>query len=127
MPQISGGPLNGVYKFSQLHFHWGDNDTFGSEDLIEGHSFPMELHAVFYKAEYLTQKNSMEHFDGLTVLAFFLDVSEEDNPNYKNFISLLHDVREPHTSASFSVIPSFEELFSSDLTHYYTYNGSLTT
>lgn len=35
-PTISGGPLNGVYEFSQMHFHWGDNDTMGSEDLIDG-------------------------------------------------------------------------------------------
>jgi len=35
-PTVSGGPLNGLYEFNQLHFHWGDNDTFGSEDLIDG-------------------------------------------------------------------------------------------
>lgn len=22
-PEISGGPLNKVYKFNQFHFHWG--------------------------------------------------------------------------------------------------------
>lgn len=36
-PTISGGPLSGVYEFAQLHFHWGENDTMGSEDLIDGH------------------------------------------------------------------------------------------
>lgn len=36
-PTISGGPLSGSYEFSQLHFHWGENDTMGSEDLIDGH------------------------------------------------------------------------------------------
>lgn len=35
-PKISGGPLNGAYEFAQLHFHWGENDTIGSEDLIDG-------------------------------------------------------------------------------------------
>lgn len=35
-PTISGGPLSGSYEFVQLHFHWGENDTFGSEDLIDG-------------------------------------------------------------------------------------------
>ena len=34
---ISGGPLKGRYVFSQLHFHWGQNDSFGSEDLINNH------------------------------------------------------------------------------------------
>lgn len=33
-PRVSGGPLDGNYVFSQMHFHWGDNDTLGSEDKI---------------------------------------------------------------------------------------------
>lgn len=24
-PQVSGGPLNGTYQFTQLHFHWGNS------------------------------------------------------------------------------------------------------
>lgn len=36
-PTITGGPLSGTYEFAQLHFHWGENDTMGSEDLIDGH------------------------------------------------------------------------------------------
>lgn len=35
-PTIRGGSLSGSYEFAQLHFHWGENDTFGSEDLIDG-------------------------------------------------------------------------------------------
>lgn len=31
---ISGGPLHGHYLFQQLHFHWGHNDSVGSEDTI---------------------------------------------------------------------------------------------
>lgn len=33
-PRVRGGPLDGDYVFSQMHFHWGDNDTLGSEDKI---------------------------------------------------------------------------------------------
>lgn len=25
-PTVRGGPLNGTYKFAQLHFHWGSDD-----------------------------------------------------------------------------------------------------
>lgn len=35
-PTLSGGPLEGTYEFSQLHFHWGENDSMGSEDFIDG-------------------------------------------------------------------------------------------
>lgn len=73
-PTISGGPLHGDYEFAQFHFHWGDNDTFGSEDLIDGRSFPMELHMVFYNKLYGNVHLANEHSDGLCVLAFFYDV-----------------------------------------------------
>ncbi len=35
-PVLSGGPLDGPYKFSQLHFHWGPSDAEGSEHTFEG-------------------------------------------------------------------------------------------
>lgn len=38
-PTISGGPLDGSYKFSQLHFHWGPNDSEGSEHTFEGRRY----------------------------------------------------------------------------------------
>lgn len=39
IPTISGGPLNGIYEFNQMHFNWGENDTMGSEDLIDGQRY----------------------------------------------------------------------------------------
>jgi len=39
---ISGGPLTPTYKFTQLHFHWGVNDSLGSEDLINNHRYVVE-------------------------------------------------------------------------------------
>lgn len=73
-PTISGGPLQGEYEFAQFHFHWGDNDTFGSEDLIDGRSFPMELHMVFFNKQYGNVHRANDFPDGLCVLAFFYDV-----------------------------------------------------
>lgn len=40
-PSLTGGPLKGRYEFVQLHFHWGENDSIGSEDLIDGHRYLM--------------------------------------------------------------------------------------
>ena len=33
---LSGGPLAGSYQLLQLHFHWGENDTVGSEHAVDG-------------------------------------------------------------------------------------------
>lgn len=74
VPEISGGPINDTYVFQQLHFHWGQNDNVGSEDLINNHSFSMELHAVFYKKSHESYAEAMKHPDGLTVLGYLYQV-----------------------------------------------------
>ncbi|XP_047361000.1 carbonic anhydrase 2-like [Vespa velutina] len=35
-PYITGGPLNGNYVFSQMHFHWGETEMYGSEHRADG-------------------------------------------------------------------------------------------
>lgn len=87
----------------------------------------MELHAVFYKTDYGSVKSALNYTDGITVLAFFFEISEENNTHYDEFTQLLSKIVEPRTSAVFKKLPSFGELFATDFTHYYTYNGSLTT
>lgn len=72
---VTGGPLGPEdYVFEQLHFHWGENDSEGSEDLINNHSFAMELHVVFYKKRYDSMSMAVDHPDGLAVLAYFFEV-----------------------------------------------------
>ncbi len=47
-PAISGGGLNGTYRFLQLHFHWGGASDRGSEHTVEDMAYPLELHLVHY-------------------------------------------------------------------------------
>lgn len=35
-PLLTGGPLNSVYKFNNLHLHWSEDDICGSEHTING-------------------------------------------------------------------------------------------
>ncbi|XP_072939854.1 putative carbonic anhydrase 3 [Epargyreus clarus] len=126
-PRVSGGPLDGDYVFSQMHFHWGDNDTLGSEDKINHRSFPMELHMVFYKEEYVTVKEAVQHPDGLTVLAFFYELDRHQHPAYDDITSALSNVTDPHTSVIMDHPFSFLNILPYDLSRYFTYRGSLTT
>lgn len=87
----------------------------------------MELHVVFFKRDYRNAKTALDHTDGLTVLAFFYEISTEDNPRYEEFVQLLGNVTNSHKTATFADPPSLKELIAQDLLHYYTYNGSLTT
>ena len=33
-PHITGGGMGGIYQFAQIHLHWGNDSTKGSEHLI---------------------------------------------------------------------------------------------
>ena len=35
IPAIQGGGLNGIYLLDHIHFHWGHDDSHGSEHLID--------------------------------------------------------------------------------------------
>jgi len=49
------------------------------------------------------------------------------NDNYNGFAGVLPKIVEPDTVASFDVAPPLFDLLPHDKTHYFTYNGSLTT
>ncbi|XP_034942701.1 carbonic anhydrase 2-like [Chelonus insularis] len=128
---ISGGPLGpDPYVFEQLHFHWGANDSEGSEDLINNHSFAMELHAVFYKKSYGSLAKAVDYFDGLTVLAYFFEVSEEDNPIYNVIVDVLPTIEDVGSTTKLVDPLILQHLLVPEghsLESYFTYNGSLTT
>ncbi len=45
-PFISGSDFGEQFYIKQFHFHWGQNIYQGSEHLIDGNKFPLELHLV---------------------------------------------------------------------------------
>ena len=40
---VSGGGLNDVYTTVQFHFHYGPNDTVGSEHIVDGEHYAAEV------------------------------------------------------------------------------------
>ncbi|RMC15203.1 hypothetical protein DUI87_07387 [Hirundo rustica rustica] len=40
---LRGGPLPGVYRLRQLHFHWGSSDDHGSEHVVNGVRYAGEV------------------------------------------------------------------------------------
>ena len=68
---LSGGPLATPYKVLQLHFHWGSDNTKGSEHEYDGQAYPMEVHIVHYKAAYEGDLDTiLGSVDGLAVTGF---------------------------------------------------------
>ena len=78
---MSGGGLPHEYKLSQLHFHWGQTNSEGSEHRLGDNSFPMELHLVHYKAVHSDIKEAIQEGanDSLAVLALFFQVLRTRN------------------------------------------------
>jgi carbonic anhydrase len=40
---VSGGGLSGTFSTLQFHFHWGSDDTKGSEHTVNGKKYPAEV------------------------------------------------------------------------------------
>ena len=41
--KVTGGELPGTYKLEQFHFHWGSDDSKGSEHKVDNKAYPLEV------------------------------------------------------------------------------------
>ncbi|XP_055957680.1 putative carbonic anhydrase 3 [Patella vulgata] len=57
---ISNGGLSEQYKLAQFHFHWGSDDTKGSEHQLNSRTYPMEVHLVHYKTSLGSLGNAVD-------------------------------------------------------------------
>ena len=57
-----------------MHFHWGADDSVGSEHTVDGKSYAGEMHLVHYNSKYGNYSNALNHADGLAVLGVWLRV-----------------------------------------------------
>jgi len=124
---LSGGHLGGDdYQILQLHFHWGADDTKGSEHTLDGKMFPLELHIVHKK---VGEENFLSVPGGLAVTGFFFEISAEDNAAIEPLVSALENVLNPDDKfdmkGSAFTIPAL--IADVKDTTFSTYPGSLTT
>ena len=124
---LSGGPLRGTYKILQLHFHWGNDDTKGSEHTINGRHFPIEMHIVHSKEGV---GKPLETPAGLAVLGFMFEVDQRNNPALAPITDALKNVVTYQSKIPFSGSPfSIRDLISpvAIMSDFAYYSGSLTT
>jgi len=126
---LTGGPLTGEYQILQLHFHWGSDDTKGSEHTLDGKMFPLEMHIVHKKKG---EPNFLEVKGGLAVTGFFFEIDEAPNAAIEPLVAVLKDVIEPKETldmagSAFKITDLIDGVAINPLTQYSSYSGSLTT
>ena len=122
--------LPNLYIIEQLHFHWGNNSTLGSEHAIDNKRYPLEMHLVHYNSKYQNVTDAIlgEERNGLAVISVLFEISKEDNEKLEPIMKRTHAVREVDGEV---VSVGFEGLALADLLprskDFLTYEGSLTT
>lgn len=128
---MSGGPLTNTYELLQLHFHWGSDDTQGSEHTVDGKQFRMEMHLVHKSSDLewgVESATDPDVEDGLAVAAFLWEISEEDNAELTPIIEKLTDLVNYDSETELDEDLHIPDLIVSAISgSYYSYRGSLTT
>lgn len=115
------------YQFSELHFHWNENDTAGSEHTINGSSYAAELHMVHYNTKYKRLANAVWKPDGLLVLGIFLKHDREVNDAIQPILDMVGDVITPGRPTFLRSPINLLNILPGRTDSFYTYSGSLTT
>uniref|UniRef100_A0A3B4AK60 carbonic anhydrase n=1 Tax=Periophthalmus magnuspinnatus TaxID=409849 RepID=A0A3B4AK60_9GOBI len=118
---LRDGPISGVYRLKQFHFHWGASDDRGSEHTVAG---PAELHLVHWNTKYPSFGDAASKPDGLAVVGVFLKAGD-DNPNLQKVLDSFSAIKTKGKQTSF---PGFDpSILLPGSLDYWTYDGSLTT
>ncbi|XP_013097369.2 putative carbonic anhydrase 3 [Stomoxys calcitrans] len=132
-PRISGGPLpaDETYQFENLHFHWGANNSLGSEHVLNNRRYPMEVHAVHYNTKYANLEEAIQHSDGVTVVTAFYQINSFQRlaalQNVSYALSAIIEYETTTKIANFKLSGMYGGIDTTSKRVYYTYAGSLTT
>jgi len=127
---LTGGPLQAGSKYNilQLHFHWGSDDTKGSEHTYGGKAYPLEMHIVHTREGFSDPLNTPT---GLAVTGFMFEIDNSmDNAAITPLTDALASIVNSEAKIPFATSGfNLNDLISptSTSSEYAYYSGSLTT
>ncbi|XP_043071704.1 carbonic anhydrase 13 isoform X1 [Drosophila grimshawi] len=128
---IQGGLLPGTFEAQSVHFHWGSANSRGSEHLINGQRYDVEMHIVHKNVRYATVAEASLRPDGLAVLGVMLQAVPTLISTHFGLNRILDRLPQVIRDQSSTMIAG--QLTMNDLLgriptgRFYSYNGSLTT
>ncbi|XP_043479566.1 carbonic anhydrase 2-like [Leptopilina heterotoma] len=114
---------NRKYIFDSLHFHWGINDSCGSEHTYNYTCFPLEMHLVHYRDKYESFKKALNQSDGLLVYGTVFQINDGKNSSISPLAKSLLLIKKENSSTTVEPFPL--SIFTTER-GYYMYNGSVT-
>lgn len=138
--KLFGGSLKNDYYLKQMHFHFGCNSLAGSEHHIDGVTFPIEVHLVFWdNSTFVSFPDAAKADRGIVVLAVLYQMEAVPYTEIKNtpmwqVTQVLRHVQEEGDEITINeefnfrlekLIPNVINLDQTD--RFFTYEGSLTT
>jgi len=118
------------YFLLQMHWHWGSDDTKGSEHLVCSKPRAAELHLVWLNKNNITSDRTQPESGLLLAVTgiMFEGGADQDNPAVASMIDSIHTKAMPPGNGGTGVSINVKDLLPTDWqTKFYTYPGSLTT
>uniref|UniRef100_A0A182X441 Alpha-carbonic anhydrase domain-containing protein n=1 Tax=Anopheles quadriannulatus TaxID=34691 RepID=A0A182X441_ANOQN len=121
-PSLEGGPLEGRYLFSQLHFHWGLSALDGSEHTIDGYRLPLELHVIHFAERFGDQDTAQASPGGVLCLVYFFNLKSNPNRFVEPVVEALERILLPESYTKLEPFPLID-LFHAFTDEYFLYWG----
>ncbi|KAL9894802.1 carbonic anhydrase 2-like isoform 1-T2 [Glossina fuscipes fuscipes] len=119
------------YEPMSAHFHWGSPTSKGSEHMIDGHRFDVEMHIVHKNRKYRTMEKASKLHDGLLVVGVLFKKVKDANIRFKlldNIFNSLPSVKTYKDSVHVKYPLKIAGLLGNvDTNVFFSYRGSLTT
>ncbi|XP_047121591.1 carbonic anhydrase-related protein 10-like [Schistocerca piceifrons] len=122
---ISGGPLAYRYQLEEMYFHYGMDNSHGSEHSIHGYHFPGEMQMYAFNAELYKNMSEAQHkSQGIVGVAIMMQIREPPTNELRLISSNFQRVKFKGQMTPIKHLSLHHLLPDTD--HYMTYEGSTT-